>query len=74
LSDVVIVRAHVTFDLRQAAMNSWLAGLSREVSGKRPALFVDTLSIRGAPVPTVDVELIALALKSPDAGSPVVSK
>lgn len=72
MPEVVAIRARVLVDFRPAAVNAWLAAMARDVSEKKPAMVVESLSVRGAPSPTADFELVAYALK-PESTAPANS-
>lgn len=67
LSDVLPIRIQASFDFRQPAFHNWLALLGKERAEKRPAFVIDSLTVRGAPTPVVEVVLAAYAVK-PGAG------
>ncbi len=72
MPEVVAIRARVLVDFRPTAVNAWLAAMARDVSEKKPAMIVESLSVRGAPSPTADIELVAYALK-PESTAPANS-
>lgn len=63
LPDILPIRIQVNFDFRQPAFQNWLAAITRERTEKRPAFVIDSLTVRGAPVPVVDAVLVAYAVK-----------
>ena len=63
MNEIVPIRARVVVDFRPPLVNAWLAALARDVSEKRPAIVIESLSIRGAPAPVADIELVAYALR-----------
>ncbi len=63
LPDILPIRVNVNFDFRQPAFQNWLAAMARERAEKRPAFVIDSLTVRGTPVPVVDAVLVAYAVK-----------
>ena len=63
MPEIVPIRARVLVDFRPAAVNVWLASMARDVGEKKPAIMVESMSIRGAPAPVADFELVAYALR-----------
>ena len=63
MAEIVPIRARVLVDFRPAAVNSWLAGIARDVSDKKPAIMIESLTIRGAPTPFAEIEMVAYALR-----------
>lgn len=63
MTEIVPIRARVSVDFRPTAVNNWFAAMAKDVSEKKPALVVESLSIRGAPTPVAEVEIIAYALR-----------
>ncbi len=63
MPEIVPIRARVLIDFRPLAVNAWLAAMARDVSEKRPAMVIESLTIRGAPAPVADIELVAYALR-----------
>lgn len=63
MAEIVPIRARVLVDFRPAAVNTWLTTIARDVSDKKPAIMIESLSIRGAPAPFAEIEMVAYALR-----------
>lgn len=58
-ADLLVLRAQVSVDFRAEAFNNWLGGLARDIAQRKPALVVESVSIRSAPAPLAELELAA---------------
>jgi len=67
LADIVPLRARAQIEFRPATFYPWLAIVTKARPEKRPALVIDSLTIRAASVgqsSTADIEFVGYALKS----------
>ncbi len=63
LPDVLPIRIQASFDFRQPAVYNWLAAMARDRAAKKPAIAVESLTVRGTTSPVVDVVLVAYTVK-----------
>ncbi len=63
-AEIMPMRVKVQFEFKQNAFYAWLEQLARDREERRPSFVIESISVRGVPSPTVDVELVAYVLKA----------